>query len=263
MRWCRLLLLMVCVLTTETAVAQTGRDVQPGRDVTCDLGGDLLNDAMPLPRTAAALGKHRLEILALGSGSTVGDSGGAGGPALVFHAPGSAYPYRLAEALRTLRPEVTIDVTVRGGRSLTASDMLTILRNELARTRFDLVLWQTGTVEAVQGVAPDELRDNLLDGAAAVNSATADLVLIDPQFSRFLRANADVGPYETVLRQVAGNDGVALFPRFDLTQSWVNDGKLDVERVSRDARDKTIALLHTCLGGALARFILAGAAAAH
>jgi acyl-CoA thioesterase I len=257
MRWLRLLLCLFCLLAAHAAMAENSRDV------ACDMQGDLLNDAMPLPHTAAALAKHRLDVLALGSGSTVGNTGGSGGPALALHAPGSAYPYRLVEAMRTLRPDVAVEITVRGGRSLTAGDMLSVLRTELARTRFDLVLWQTGTVEAVQGIRPDELRDNLLDGAAGVNSANADLVLIDPQFSRFLRANADVGPYELVMQQVAGSDGVALFPRFDLTQAWVNDGKLDVERVGRDARDRTVSLLHTCLGGALARFLLAGVAAAH
>ena len=56
------------------------------------------------------------------------------------------------------------------------------------------MLWQTGTVEAVQGLRPDVLRGVLQDGADAAEDAHADLVLIDPQFSRFLRANADLEP---------------------------------------------------------------------
>ena len=87
--------------------------------------------------------------------------------------------------------------------------MLPILREELAHPHFDLVLWQTGTVEAVHGIRPDELRAVLEDGAEAADSTNTDLVLIDPQFSRFLRANADLSPYETVLQQVAGMDGVS------------------------------------------------------
>ena len=54
---------------------------------------------------------------------------------------------------------------------------------------------------------------------------------------------------------------VTLFRRFDLTQAWVANGQIDLERVGRDQRDKTIALLNTCLGHALARYVLAGAAA--
>jgi hypothetical protein len=85
-------------------------------------------------------------------------------------------------------------------------------------------------------------------------------VLIDPQFSRFLRANADLNPYETVLEQMTDTQAATLFHRFDLTQGWVNSGQVDLERVSRDERDKTIALLNDCLGQALARYVLAGAA---
>ena len=149
------------------------------------------------------------------------------------------------EALQAMRPAAHFNLTVKGGRSMTAETMLPILRHELAAQHYDLVLWQTGTVEAVQGLRPDVLRGVLQDGADAVEQAHADLVLIDPQFSRFLRANADLSPYETVLQQMTGTPGVTLFHRFDLTQVWVNSGQVDLERVSRDQRDKTIALLNT------------------
>jgi acyl-CoA thioesterase-1 len=98
----------------------------------------------------------------------------------------------------------------------------------------------------------------LQDGADPVAKAQADLVLIDTQFSRFLRANADVGPYETVLQGLTGNPDVTLFRRFDLTQLWVGNGQVDLERASREERDRTIALLNTCLGEALARYVLTG-----
>jgi acyl-CoA thioesterase-1 len=142
---------------------------------------------------------------------------------------------------------------------MTADMMLPILRQELAAHHYDLVLWQTGTVEAVHGLRPDVLRGVLQDGADAAESAHADLVLVDPQFSRFLRANADLGPYETVLDQITDTQTVTLFHRFDLTQGWVTSGQVDLERVSREQRDKTVGLLNDCLGEALARYVLAGA----
>jgi pyrimidine operon attenuation protein/uracil phosphoribosyltransferase len=99
----------------------------------------------------------------------------------------------------------------------------------------------------------------LQDGADAAEQAQADLVLIDPQYSRFLRANADISPYETVLEQMTSTPAVTLFHRYDLTQEWVNNAQVDLERVSPDLRDKTVMLLNDCLGQALARFVLAGA----
>jgi acyl-CoA thioesterase I len=227
--------------------------------LACDMPSDLLTPAEKLPHVAAALAKGNVDIFALGSGSTVGDTSGAGGPQLAFHAPDASFPHRMTEALQALRPGVHFAITVQGGRNMTAEAMLPLLRQGLAAHHYDLVLWQTATVEAVHGLRTEGLREVLQDGVDEVAAAGADLVLIDPQFSRFLRANTDVSPYETVLQQVSGSPGVTLFPRFDLTQLWVGNGQIDLERVSRDQRDKTIELLNTCLGTALARYVLSGA----
>jgi acyl-CoA thioesterase I len=249
---------LVCLLLTLAAATPAWSQVESG--AACDMPPDLTTPQAPLMRVAAALAKTGgLDILALGSGSTVGDSGGSSGSALAYHTRDASFPYRMVEALHAMRPGMRINLTVKGGRNMTADTMLAILRHELATHHYDLVLWQTGTVEAVQGLRPDVLRGVLQDGADAADEAHADLVLIDPQFSRFLRANADLNPYETVLVQMTTSPSVTLFHRFDLTQGWVNSGQIDLERVSRDQRDKTIGLLHDCLGQALARFVLAGA----
>ena len=240
------------------ALAQAA--AQPEAPSVCEMPADLTVPDGPLVRVAAAIGKGGLDILALGSGSTVGDSGAAAGPALAYRAPGGSFPYRMIDALRAMKPDVRFDMTVAGGRNMTADAMLAILRHELTTRHFDLVLWQTGTVEAVQGLRPDVLHGVLQEGADVAEAAHADLVLIDPQFSRFLRAKADLAPYETVLTQMATMPTVSLFHRFDLTQDWVTSGQVDLERVGRDQRDKTIGLLNDCLGQALARFVLAGAA---
>jgi hypothetical protein len=230
-----------------------------GEDAECDLPPDLLVPAAPMPHVAKALADGQIGILAVGSGSTVGEAGGANGPGLAYRVPGASFPFRMADALRMMRPGLDVRLTVKGGRSLTANDMLPILRGELKHGRFNVVIWQTGTVEAVHGARPDSLRDDLQDGVAMADAAEADLVLVDAQFSRFLRANTDMSPYEAVLRQVSGMAGVALFPRFDLTQGWVNSGQIDLERANREARDHTVMLLNTCLGRALAQFLIAGA----
>jgi hypothetical protein len=227
--------------------------------LACDMPPDLLTPAEKLPHVAAALAKGNLDIFALGSGSTVGDAGGAGGPQFAFHAPDASFPHRMVDALQALRPGVKFSITVQGGRNITAEAMLPLLHLALAAHHYDLVLWQTGTVEAVHGLRTDGLSSVLQDGADQVAAAGVDLVLIDLQFSRFLRANADVSPYETVLQQASGSTGVTLFPRYDLTQLWVGNSQVDLERVGRDQRDKTIELLNTCLGAALARYVLAGA----
>lgn len=228
--------------------------------LACVLPSELITPSGPLIHTNEALAKrHSLEILALGSGSTVGDSGRGGGAALSYRTPQASFPYKMVEALSAMHPSTHFQLIVKGARNMPADAMLTILKQELASNHYDLVLWQTGTVEAVHGLRPDSLRNQLEVGAEEIGKVPADLVLIDPQFSRFLRANADLAPYETVLQQMTGNPGVTLFHRLDLTQTWAGNGQIDLERVGREQRDKTIMLLNTCLGQALARYILAGA----
>jgi len=227
----------------------------------CDMPAELITPAEPMPAVAAALAaRNTLEILALGSGSTVGEGGGANGPTFAIKTPQASFPYRMTEALQALRPAAQFHLTVAGGRNMSAQSMMPILQQELASHHYDLVLWQTGTVEAVRGLRPDALYGVLEDGVTLIAAAHPDTVLVDPQFSRFLRANTDLAPYESVLDEVADLPDVTLFHRFDLTQTWVTNGQIDLERVDRDQREKTVALLNTCLGRALARYVLAGAA---
>lgn len=254
MSWCLRGFALLVLVAVHPALSRAGTPL------ACEMPPGQTTPSAALTNAAAALtAKNGLDILALGSGSTVGDSAGLGGPALEFHAPEKSYPIRMLDALRALHPAAGFNLTVQGGRGLTAVEMLPILQRELSAHHYDVVLWQTGTVEAVHGVRPDALRSVLEDGIDAAAKSKTDLVLIDPQFSRFLRANVDLGPYETVLRQVTDTSGVTLFPRLDITREWVNSGQVDLERVDKDQRDATIALLNECLGQALARYVLTGA----
>jgi acyl-CoA thioesterase I len=232
---------------------------EPASDaVKCDLPPALTTPDEELRRVAAAIAaRGQVEILAIGSGSTVGESNGAGGT-VIKHPPKSSFAYRMIEALEELKPSVGFHLTVKGGRNMTAEDMLPLLRQELAAHQYDLVLWQTGTVEAVRGLRPEAMRDVMRDGADLAAADGADVVLVDPQFSRFLRANTDLAPYDAALQEVAAMPGVTLFHRFELTHNWAAGGDIDLEQVSPEARDRTIAKLNICLGRALAEFVLAG-----
>ncbi len=136
--------------------------------------------------------------------------------------------------------------------------MLDDLDAALKRQRFPLVLWQTGTVEAVRGIRPEELRLVLEDGADRVHSQGGNLILIDPQFSRFLRANTDIEPYQRAMAAAAELPGTDLFNRFDLMHAWASDGSLDLERTPPPEQPAAIAMLSRCVGRALARFVLNG-----
>lgn len=215
----------------------------------------------PLAQVAAVIAAGGpVDVLAVGSATTVGAVAVAN---MQPRAPeGTSFPWQMVRELQAALPKIAFTITVRGGRGMTAEDMLPLLASELKQKHYPLVLWQTGTVEAVRSLRPDSMAETLHDGADLVRDAGGDLVLIDPQFSRFLRANTDLDPYEDVMQQVAAMPGVVLFQRFELMRSWADDGKIDLERTPRAERDKALAELNLCLGEALARFVLSGVTAA-
>lgn len=199
-----------------------------------------------------------VDILAVGSATTVGAVSSSDHKTTATE--GGTFPEQMVRALNAELPKVRFSLTVRGGRGLAAEAMLKLIDEALKQQHYQLVMWQTGTVEAVRGLRPDGLLDVLHQGLDDIRDAGGDVVLVDPQFSRFLRANTDIDAYEDVMRQAAGtNSGVALFPRFELMRTWTDDGSIDLERTAKVDRDKTLDRLNFCLGQALAKLVLNGA----
>lgn len=221
----------------------------------CGAPAELLESG-PLPAAAAAIAQGRLRVLAVGPASVLGP--GTSGPA-------AAWPARLEALLATrLPPGTRVEVAARGGRGLTAADAAATIAAESAHpARPDLVLWLAGTVEAVRGLEVDEMVERLTEGLERLRAdGGGDAVLVDPQFSRFLRANADVGPYREGLRAAAAAQGAPVFNRYDLMHHWAETETVDVERAPRAGRTAATDRLNDCLARALAAFILDGVAAA-
>jgi len=229
-------------------------------------------DAGPLPHFAAGLKPGAtLNVLVVGSATVFGPDLPA--PAPPASLPGkpkpaaptatpTGFPWQMARALEASVHNLHVALTVIGSRGLSADDMLSRIQGELPKHPYRIVLWQTGTVDAVNDIPPGDFYETLADGAAAVANAGADLVLIDPQFSRFLQDNANLEPYQQALQAAAGLPGVSLFHRFDLMRAWAESHAIDLERTPRADRPWAAARLHACLGRELARQLLAQAGAA-
>ena len=169
----------------------------------------------------------------------------------------NAFPNVMGRAIEAAVPGATVHVTIRGARSMTATAMLELLHAELEQHHYALVIWQTGTVEAVRNIQSGDFAQTLADGEQIVHDANADLVLVDPQYSRFLQTNANLDPYFLAFQQAATVPDVVWFRRWDLMRGWVADNQIDLERTPRGDRKSTVAALHDCLGQHLARLVLA------
>lgn len=240
--------LLVLLFTSHVGVAA------PPNTEACGIAPQFLTPTKPLEALKAAISAQRaVTILAVGSGATAG-----GGSVQA----GNAYPNHMLAVLRAALPHSEVTLTVRGGRGLTALDMLPLIETDVKQTVPVLVLWQTGTVDAIKAMRVDRMRQALRAGLAAIHAAGGDLVMIDPQFTRALRANTELEPYESELQQVGVMPGATLFHRFELTRGWALEGRIDPERAPKETREAVLNELNACVGDALARYLLNGAGVA-
>ncbi|WP_458093539.1 SGNH/GDSL hydrolase family protein [Roseomonas sp. WA12] len=224
----------------------------PARAAPCGAPDDLLEPSS-LPAVAAAVTAGRLTVLVVGSASVAGP-GGSGAD--------SAYPAQLETMLARSLPGVRVEVVAQGGRGMVAADHLALIRAALGQRPRALVLWQAGTVEAVRAADVTEMTDALQEGAERVRETGGDLILVDPQWSRFLRANADVESYRDALRAAAAATGAGYFSRYALMGAWAEAGTVDVERAPRDLKVVEVDKLNRCLAESLTDMIIQGVAEA-
>lgn len=246
----RLCFLPLLLLGTLPAAAAAPSVAPPA---TCPTPADLVTATLPLSATAAAIRAGKLRILALGSASILGP--GTSGA-------GAAWPQRLAALLRAGHPGLDVEIEVHGGHGMTAESHLQIIESALQPPSPALVIWQTGAVEAIRNLPTDDLTDALDAGLAAIHRAGADAILVDQQFSRFLRANTDIDSYRADLRVAAAAGGALLLRRYELMRLWADEAGLDLEHAPRAKRAAVADRLNLCIAVAMDRLIESGVALA-
>lgn len=219
----------------------------------CVAPAELVAPGHPLPAAARGIASGRLRVVIGGSASVLGP--GTSGTA-------APWPQRLEALLRARYPGLAVDLVVQGARGLTAAEIGKLVVAEAAKAPGALVFWQTGTVEAARGLDRDQFVNAVIDGLDRLEATDADVVLVDLQFSRFLRANAQVDAYLDALRVVAAAHGVPLFRRYELMQGWADAEILDLERAPPPKRVAMTDRLNDCLAHALDKLVAAGVAEA-
>jgi lysophospholipase L1-like esterase len=236
--------------TAPMALASDSRASDPRGSDPCEAPADLAGPIEPLRHAARAVATRKaLRVLVVGSASST-----LGGTS----APQAAYPQRLEADLRARLPQVDVTVQTRGGRGLAASDLAALMEAALPEFHPDLVVWQTGTVDAVNGVDPDEFAAVLRAGADKVAAAAIDLILMDQQFSRLARATLNYTPYRQAIEAVANAGDAMLLRRYDLMKYWAESGQIDLERAPRRDWQRTADTLHACIAKVLAGTIVKG-----
>lgn len=211
---------------------------------TCPHPAEALSTESPLPRVTEAIrGGRPLEILVVGSRSSS-----------ITGAPEAAYPARLAAALKESFPAATVNMTLEIEPKQTAEETGGALSRLLEAKAPTLVIWQTGTVDAMRAVDPEDFRSAVDAGVATLQSAGVDVVLMNLQYSPRTETMISGSPYMDNMRAVAQAHDVPLFDRFALMRQWSEEGDFDLFSAAHGL--ELAKRVHDCIGRALSSFII-------
>ena len=134
----------------------------------CDVAAHLVHADAELPRVSAAISKAK-SLTVVVAGTTSSTLPGAAGPAL-------AYPARFEAALQKKLPGVAVKVISLAKPRQTAADMAEAFPKVLKDEKPALVIWQTGTADAMRGVGAEAFQATL-EGAVDMGIVCAASVL--------------------------------------------------------------------------------------
>jgi len=211
---------------------------------TCEVPTYLLSSESSLPKVADAVKSGKpLSILVIGSRSST-----------ITSSEASAYPARLQAMLKEKLPSVPISLSVELQTAKTAEEAAATLVKLVEAKRPTLVIWQTGTVDAMRSVDPDDFRSALDEGVVALQNAGTDVVLINLQYSPRTETMISAPPYLDDMRVVAQQHDVPLFDRFAIMRHWHDSGDFDLFSTSHGI--DLAKRVHDCLGRALSTFVI-------
>jgi hypothetical protein len=210
----------------------------------CDVPGYLLFGESELARvTKAVKDKQQLDIAIIGTGSST-----LAGP------EGKAYPERLEAALKARLPNVAIHVTTHAAVRQTAANMWDEVKKIVREQKPALIVWQTGTVDAMRGVEPDEFGAGLNTAVEKIKTAGTDVILMNMQYSPRTETMIAVGPYAENMRWVSQQRNIPLFDRLGIMRHWSDTGVFDFYTPTKAF--VVAQKVHECIGRALATQII-------
>jgi len=235
----------VLLLTLFAGLAAAGlARAEDAAPQACEVPPYLLSTDGTLPKVAEAVKNARpLTVLVVGSRSST-----------ILSSEASAYPARLQAALKEKLPSIPINLSVELQNGKTAEEVDANLIKLVEAKRPTLVIWQTGTVDAMRSVDPDDFRGALNEGVAALQNAGADVVLVNLQYSPRTETMISAPPYLDNMRVVAQQHSVPLFDRFAIMRHWNDAGDFDL--FSTFHGTDMAKRVHACLGRALSKFVL-------
>ncbi|HYB54725.1 MAG TPA: SGNH/GDSL hydrolase family protein [Alphaproteobacteria bacterium] len=217
------------------------------QETTCAVPEEIASTKLPLPHVTAKLkAREAVRIVVIGSGS----SSGLGASSLA-----EAYPARLTRELGKLFPDGKFELTNLSKRGQLASEMEARFASEVAAAHPALVIWQSGTADAVKGVDLASFGEVLETGIDKLRALDADVILMNSQYSPHTLTALDTEPYRDYMRWAILSRSAILFHRYTMMKYWVEEGVIDFSSPSKAEQTRNDDLVHGCIAYRLALLI--------
>lgn len=237
----RLLLLTALLLGSPAAARAAAPD--------CPAPDDFLAAEGKLKRVSGAIkGGQPVRIIVVGGPSATGKANSS---------TAMAFPARLAHELRQRLPKASFEVSTEAQTGVVALRRIDTISKRVMPAKPTLVIWQTGTADAIHGSDVDQFNATLSEGIEMLQAAGSDVVLMDPQYSPITSALINFAPYRAQIDQVAMTRRVPVFHRHDLMRFWVEQGLFTFGEAAREKMRDEADAAHVCIGRLLADLIVA------
>jgi lysophospholipase L1-like esterase len=161
-----------------------------------------------------------VHITAFGSSSTEG---------IGATSKACSYPSQLQMMLSAGLPQGAV-VLNRGIGGEDVDDMMRRLPGVIGEHP-DLVIWQTGSNDALRAVDLAHFVTTTRDGIAQMRAAGIDVMLMEPQLSGRLRQTEHADAFRDAVRALGKEMDVPVIRRYDLMQQWLASGVLTYDQM--------------------------------
>lgn len=211
----------------------------------CEAIGVQVASSSTLPNVAAAL-KDRKKITILAVGSTSGSLRG----------PASAGNYRIVEKyLEDNFKGLDVSIVHRGVSGELAADASGRIKNEVALTNADLVLWQLGTADAMAQVPVADFYVAVKEALGWLRERKIDTILVGQRYARTMAGDLHYQAIRTAIREVAKEQNVIRISRYEAEETLQKIKQQPDGAATADPPDAEAA--YACMAEYLARAIAA------
>ena len=215
-------------------------------DETCPRAQSMLMQKARLKDLAKRVSDRTgFKVLAIGSSSTRG---------VGATTPQHTYPAKFETNLER-QFGADVDVVNAGVNGETADAAMARLEERVTAEKFDLVIWQVGTNDAVKGADEQAFRAFVELGVKLVKSKQTDIVLLDPQFYPTVKDPVRYERFVKIIETVGTETGTPVLSRYKLMKDWAEKAPNDLRTMLSSDGFHMSDRGYACLATAMARAV--------